>query len=169
MNIRKKIIFLLMVMSFTAAFAQRTTDEITVSSSPQGAVVEMGRREYRTPFQIALRPNMEYEFVFSMPGYKTETVKHAGGRGNLHVNLEPVNFINLVVPAGAKVFVNNVMENYTVSDSQRGGRSRNVTIQIFAPQGQRGANIRVEYYDLKVERFINFNRQSVNVGLSISN
>lgn len=229
----KNKIFLLVILTFlsstTFLHAQRsTTAEITVTSSPSGATVQMGRRSYTTPFKIALRPRMEYEFAFSKSGYKSKTVKHMGGTGNLHVTLEPdksrltiesnvnsadifinntqygrtnltieldpgrysvrvskpgyttynttinlngnqrvyaqleqINYITLKIPVGARVFVNNASQKYNASNK----RDRFVTLQLYAPEGQKGANVKVQYHNLEINEYINFNKQKIKVDL----
>ncbi|MCG8568928.1 MAG: PEGA domain-containing protein [Spirochaetes bacterium] len=83
------------------------------TSTPSGATfvingTNYNNLSYSTPKSLNLRPNHQYQIVFSYPGYQSQVINHTAGSGRVHADLAPDNptlTINSNIKK-AKVFIN---------------------------------------------------------------
>ncbi|HBD94680.1 MAG: hypothetical protein A2015_04910 [Spirochaetes bacterium GWF1_31_7] len=227
----KKITLAICLLVLSLSLNAQTIVRTQVSSNPSGATFAVdGNVIGQTPMQFRMRDGQAYQVVFTLAGYKTLTVIHTGGKGDVNVNLESeiTNFnfnikgnvagadvylneqpsgkipMNIAVKPGSytvkvvapgyktayqsvqissnnSIFVQMEQEKFIkltipprsqvwINGAEHGTKGQNnsfTTLMISAPAGSTGANVKVKYYDLIVEKYIEFSTQNVVFGADL--
>lgn len=134
---------------------------LDIQSNVQGADVYInGQSRGRTPLSLELNRG-SYQIKVTKNGYKPYSVDvNLSSNQSVYANLQPNRYINLYLPKNAKVWINGRQQKISWS-----GRDNWQTIKINAPNDQKGATVKIQYYRLVVEEYVDFGRQKISLQL----
>jgi hypothetical protein len=140
---------------------------LSISSNINGAQVFINGQQYgSTPCSVNLIPG-SYNVVVKMGGYREfSTSVNLNRDQNIVANLEQDRFITIKIPRGAKIFINNQPQR--VDWDERGRNRDSWKTFTFQPNSDSPrATVRIEYFELTVEKQIEFTRGTISLALDL--
>jgi hypothetical protein len=130
---------------------------LSINANVQGALVFINNQQVgNTPYNTTLNPGT-YNIQVKLQGYRPySTSINLTSNQNINANLEMERVLNIKVPFGAKIFINNQLQN---TDWGRDNRNREKwkTFTFFGSSNTSHYNVRIEYFELVVEKDVDFN------------
>jgi|GEM_PF-6802544 len=166
-----KLLLIIFILSITFSIFAAQQVITNIDTDPQGATLQIKGDSliYKTPITLKLRKGEKYIMTFSKKGYKSQTISHIGGNGDIYVDLSGKDKVKKVKvditsdPDNANVKIKGEDnsfktpatvklkkgETYKITFSKNGYESK--TIEYTGGDGDIHVNLKKENVNVKVD------------------